>query len=109
MRTNRVLVVLVTCPNPATAKRIASALVTRRLAACVNLLPGVTSLFWWRNRADRAREILLVIKTTRAAFPRLARAVRGLHPYEVPEIIALPVAEGHGPYLRWVRASVSAA
>lgn len=104
---NRVLVVLVTCPTRAAAARIADALVRRRLAACVNLCPGLSSVFWWQGRVDRAREILLVIKTTRPAFERLRRAVVELHPYDVPEILALPVAAGHGPYLRWVNSSVS--
>ena len=100
------VVVLVTCPDAAAARRIAEAVVARRLAACVNVLPGVDSIFWWQGRIDRAREVLLVIKTTRAHFAALRRAVIALHPYKVPEIIALPLVAGHAPYLRWVAASL---
>lgn len=106
MRRADVVVVLVTCPTAAVGRRLARALLTRRLAACVNVLPGVDSHFWWRGRVDRAREVLLVIKTTRSAFARLRRAVAALHPYDVPEILALPVLAGHRPYLDWVACSI---
>ena len=106
MRTD-CIVVFVTCPNRAIARRIATALVTRRLAACVNLLPVIESTFRWQGKIDRCREALLVIKTTRPRFAALRRAVVGLHPYDVPEVIALPVVDGHPPYLTWVRRSVS--
>ena len=102
-----VVVVLVTCPTVAVGRRLARALLARRLAACVNILPGMESHFWWKGRMDRAREVLLVIKTTRSAFGRLRRAVAGLHPYDVPEILALSVLAGHRPYLRWIASSVS--
>ncbi|MBI3331017.1 MAG: divalent-cation tolerance protein CutA [Candidatus Omnitrophica bacterium] len=101
-------VVLVTCPNRTVARRLGKALVQRRLAACVNLLPAVESVFWWRGRVDTSREVLLLIKTTRRLLPRLARAVVELHPYDLPEVLALPVAAGHPPYLRWVASSVLA-
>ena len=100
------LVVLVTCPNRATARRLAQALLRRRLAACVNLVPSVDSWFWWQGKIDRAREVLLLIKTTRAAMEPLRRAIVALHPYDVPEVIALPIRHGHRPYLDWVRTSV---
>jgi len=102
------LVVLVTCPSRRHAATLATALVRRRLAACVNLVPDVHSVFWWNGKIDRARETLLVIKTTAARFEALRRAVRALHPYDVPEILALPVRRGHPPYLQWIRHSVSA-
>ena len=100
------IVVLVTCPSPAQARRLATALVRHRAAACVNILPGVRSVFRWRGAMDEARETLLIIKTPRRQFEPLRRLVRALHPYEVPEIIALPTRGGHAPYLRWVRESV---
>ena len=100
--------VFVTCPSRQHARRIADALVQRRLAACVNILPAVESVFRWQGRVDTAREALLMIKTTPGRFELLRRAVCALHPYEVPEVIALPVVRGHAPYLRWVRASVQA-
>ena len=105
--TPRCIVVLVTCPTRAVARRIATALVTRRLAACVNLLSGVESTFRWRGKVDRCREVLLLIKTTRERFGSLARVLVRLHPYEVPEVIALPIIAGSPRYLRWVGASVS--
>src|SRR3989338_1778709 len=101
------LVVLVTCPTRAVARRIATAVVTQRLAACVNLLPGIESTFRWEGKIDRAREVLLVMKTTRRRFGALAYAIQHLHPYEVPEIIALPVTIGAAPYLRWLSQSVA--
>ena len=102
-----ILVVFVTCPSVAVGRRLARALLARRLAACVNVLPGVESHFRWKGRVDRAREVLLVIKTTRSAFARLRRAVAELHPYDVPEILALPVLAGHRPYLDWIASSLS--
>lgn len=100
------LIVLVTCPTRKVARRLADKLVNGRLAACVNVLPGIESTFRWQGKVDRCREMLLVIKTTARRFPQLRAAVRKLHPYDVPEIIALPVVAGHAPYLRWVRSSV---
>ncbi len=102
------IVVFVTCPGRVPAKRLAQALVAKRLAACVNLVSGVESYFRWQGTLDRARETLLIIKTTAARFRALHQAVCALHPYEVPEIVALPIVTGHPPYLRWVRASVHA-
>ena len=90
------------------ARRIATALVRRRLAACVNCLAGMESTFPWKGKIDQCREVLLIIKTTPGRFAQLTRAVIRLHPYEVPEVIALPVTAGAAPYLRWVAQSVSA-
>ena len=100
-----VLVVLVTCPSQAVARRLAQRLIERRVAACVNVILGVESTFRWQGKVERCREALLFIKTTAARFERLRRAVLRLHPYDVPEIIALPVVAGHLPYLRWIAAS----
>ena len=101
------IVVFVTCPNRLVARRIATAVVTKRLAACVNLLPGIESTFRWEGKTDRAKEVLLVIKTTRRRFGALAHAIQRLHPYEVPEVIAVPITHGIGSYLGWVATSVS--
>ena len=102
----RVLVVFVTCPSAAVARRLARYLVRRRLAACVNVVPGLTSYFHWAGKLERARETLLILKTTAGTFAPLRRALLTLHPYDSPEIIALPVVAGHAAYLRWVRTSV---
>ena len=101
------VVVLVTCPTRAVARRIATQLIRTHLAACVNLVPGVESVFWWKGRVDRCREALLIIKTTRVCFERLKRTVVSFHPYDVPEVIALSISSGHEPYLRWIDNSVS--
>ena len=103
-----VVVVLVTCPTRAVASRLAQRLIGERVAACVNVIPDVESTFRWQGKIERCRETLLVIKTTATRFTQLKRAVLRLHPYDVPEIIALPVVAGHAPYLRWVVDSLTA-
>jgi periplasmic divalent cation tolerance protein len=100
------VVVLVTCPNRRQAAQLAKTLVGRRLAACVNIVPGVQSLFWWQDRVHQAHETLLIMKTRAKAFEPLRRAVRAHHPYDVPEVIAMPIARAHQPYLRWITSSV---
>lgn len=95
-------VTLVTCGKAADAKRIARALVDERLAACVNIVPRVTSVYRWKGRRCEDRELLLVIKSRRDRSAALTRRVKQLHPYEVPEIIHLPIESGHRDYLRWV-------
>lgn len=104
----RTVAVLITCPTTRIAKRIGAALVARRLAACVNIVPGVESLFWWKGKVDRAKEVLLIAKTTAAMFERLRRCVVSMHPYDVPEVIAIQLSAGHAAYLAWISASVQA-
>lgn len=99
-------VVLITVPSEEVARSIARALVEERLAACVNILPGLTSVYRWQGEVVEDQEVLLIVKTTTFAFPRLKERVLALHPYTVPEIIALPIAEGHGAYLSWLRENV---
>ena len=89
------------------AEEIGRRLVEERLAACVNVVPGLTSIYWWEGKVQRDAESLLVIKTTPEAYPRLERRIKELHPYTVPEILGLPVKEGNEDYLRWVREEVS--
>ncbi len=100
-------VVLCNCP-PDHAARIAQAVIEERLAACVNVLPAVESFYEWEGRVERDAESTLLIKTTAAGVPALTARIVALHPYELPEVIALPVldGEGHGPYLAWLRARV---
>jgi len=94
-------VVLVAAP-PRAAGRLARALVDRRLAACVTIVPRARSVYRWEGRVESASESLLVIKTAAGRVPALLAAVEDLHPYEVPEALALPVAAGLAPYLRWL-------
>jgi periplasmic divalent cation tolerance protein len=87
-------------------RRLARQLVERRLAACVNLLPNLTSIYRWQGAVEEASEVLLLIKTTAEQLPALESAVRELHSYEVPEFLALDVESGSQPYLDWLRGSV---
>ena len=100
------LVALCTVAKPEDAEYLARELVERRLAACVNLLPPVTSIYRWKGDVERAAETLLLIKTTAARFEALREAIVSLHGYDVPELIALPVSAGHAPYLAWLAESV---
>lgn len=96
------LACLCTCPDAATAARIAEALVDERLAACVNVLPGVESVYRWQDRVERASEVLLIIKTTRDRLQTLTGRVVELHPYELPELVAVDIAGGLPGYLAWI-------
>ena len=95
-------VVLCTVGSAEDAERIAGALVDRGLAACVNVVPGVTSFYRWKGEIARDSEWLLLMKTTAERFEALREALVDLHPYEVPEVIALPIERGHNPYLEWI-------
>jgi periplasmic divalent cation tolerance protein len=101
-------IVLVTCPSVLLARKIARAVVGKRLAACVNMiLSPVESVYSWKGKVERAREYLLVTKTTAKRLAELEREVKRLHSYEVPEFIALPITEGSKKYLSWLRDSVA--
>lgn len=105
-RTPRVpdgVVVLVTVGSRDEAKRIAEALVGERLAACVNVVGPIESIYRWKNRVQHDQELLLIIKTVRKRLTDLEARVRALHSYEVPEVIALPITSGSQAYLSWVR------
>ena len=99
---NDQIVVLMTAPNADEATRIAEMLVARKLAACVQILPPMTSIYVWKGDVQREGEILLVAKSSRAKFDELEEAVRATHSYETPEIIALPIVAGSQPYLSWL-------
>lgn len=101
------LVVLSTVETAEDAERLARDLVDRRLAACVNILPGVRSIYRWKGRTEAASERLLVIKTRAERFDALREALVSQHPYELPEVVALPLAAGHAPYLAWLDGSVA--
>jgi periplasmic divalent cation tolerance protein len=88
------------------AERIASELVERRLAACVNIVPGLVSVYRWKGAVERDTEVLLVMKTRGERLEALRQALVDLHPYEVPELVALPIVGGHPPYLAWLDESV---
>ena len=98
------LTVLTNLPNQASAQAIASLLVEKRLAACVNIMPPVVSTYRWQGKVETASEVPLMIKTTMKRYPELEAAIRKAHPYEVPEIIALPIHAGLPDYLQWIDA-----
>jgi periplasmic divalent cation tolerance protein len=100
------LVVLMTAGSQEEADRIANALVTKMLAACVNVLPGVTSVYRWEGELQRDQEWLLVVKSTRDVLDDLVQCVQAIHSYDLPEVIALPVVGGSEAYLRWVDSEV---
>jgi len=103
------IVVLVTCESVKQARRIGRALVEQRLAACANIFQApVQSVYRWKGKIESARECLVLLKTSRRCFTSVQRAVRKLHRYEVPEIIALPIQAGSRDYLSWISESVRA-
>jgi periplasmic divalent cation tolerance protein len=99
-------VVLVTAPSQEKAAELAKAIVGEKLAACVNVLPGVRSIYRWEGAVQDEAEVLMLVKTTVERFDALKARIVALHPYQVPEVIRVDVADGHAPYLDWLRASV---
>ena len=97
------IVILVTAGSTEEAERLAHELVENRLAACVNRIPSVQSIYRWEGRIETSQEELLVIKTRQDLFPTVEKRVREIHSYSVPEIIALPLIAGSDPYLQWLR------
>lgn len=104
-----VLLVLTNCPDADCAERIARALVDAGFAACVNQLAPVRSTYRWQGAVEQATEVPLFIKTTAARYAEVEAAIRRLHPYDVPEVVAVPVVAGFAPYLRWVEEETAAA
>lgn len=108
MRDDEVWVVLCTAPNDEVAERLARGIVEARLAACVNILPGIRSVYRWKGEIAVDAEVQLVIKTTRWRFDALASHLRAEHPYELPEIVALRAEDGNPAYLEWVARETTA-
>ena len=100
------MLVLTTCASPEEARKLATALVEQRLAACVNAVSGVASTYRWQGAVRQDQESLLVIKTTQARFAALERAIRERSSYELPEVVAIPIAAGSSAYLEWLSAAV---
>jgi len=98
------LLVFTNLPDRDAADRLAQALIARRLAACANVLADCTSVYRWQGKVETATEVPVLLKTTRRAYPSLESAIQELHPYDVPEIIAIPVNSGLPAYLQWVDA-----
>lgn len=102
MNETKGLVVFITVSGEEEGRNIARLLVGERKAACVNVLPGVDSVFWWKAKLDSEQESLLIVKTKAALFPEVVDLVKSAHSYEVPEIIALPIVAGNEDYLEWL-------
>lgn len=102
----KTIVVLCTAPNQAIAQELARVIVEKKLAACVNILPGVTSVYQWEEQTMTNSEWLLIIKTTQTNYETLEASIQRLHPYHIPEIIALPIVQGSENYLNWLINSV---
>ena len=106
--TEPIQVVLVTAPDLEAGAQIGRSLVAEGLAACANLVPGVRSIYQWQGELHDDPEVLLILKTRASLLDALTARVRALHPYELPEVLALPVAGGSEPYLAWVRGAAEA-
>lgn len=96
------LVVLTTVPDAEAADKLARQLIERKVAACVNILPAARSIYHWQGNVEQSNEVPLLIKTTRSCYAELEALIVGVHPYEVPEIIALPIVAGLPSYLNWL-------
>ncbi|MDP2901746.1 MAG: divalent-cation tolerance protein CutA [Methylovulum sp.] len=100
-------IIFCTCPNKDTAKKLAHLLVTKQLAACVNILPGITSVYSWEGQIESVQEYLLLIKSSKANYQTIETTLFKHHPYEVPEIIAVPIERGLPEYLDWIDTCLS--
>ena len=96
------IVVFITASSKGEAQKIIAGLLEEKLAACVNVIEHIESHFWWQGKIDKAKEVLLVLKTRKALFNKVVKKVKSLHSYEVPEIIALPILSGNKQYLDWI-------
>jgi periplasmic divalent cation tolerance protein len=107
LMTDQHILILNTCPEDVTAAKIATVLVEERLAACVNRVSRMASTYWWQGKLVTDTEALLMIKTTAALFERVSRRLHELHPYELPEVVALPFSQGSERYFGWLSQSVA--
>ena len=96
-----------TCPDQETAERIARYLISEKLAACVNILPGVNSIYEWQGQIETAQEHLLLIKSQESGYAAIEAAIKYLHPYQLPEIIAVAIERGSAEYLKWIDSCLS--
>jgi len=99
------IIVLITTKDIKEAKKISETLVKEHVAACVNIVSGVRSIFWWQGKVDSAKEALLIVKSKKSFFKKIVKSVKRLHSYQTPEIIALPIIDGEKEYLKWLESS----
>ena len=100
--TDKFQVILNTCPDKASAEKIATSLVENKLCACVNIVPGIESVYYWKGKIEKDQELLLVIKSTENAYPLIEKHILDIHPNELPEIIAVSIDNGLPEYLSWI-------
>lgn len=100
------IVIFITCPNKKEASRIAKALIKNKLAACVNIIENIKSIFWWQGKVDCSGEVLLTIKSKKTKLAAIIKRVESMHSYEVVEVIALPIIGGNKKYLEWINDSL---
>lgn len=105
-QTSDYCLVMSTCPDAATAEALAGLLLESGAAACVNIVPGLRSLYYWQGRLEASAETLLLIKTRNDAYPRVESLLRARHPYELPEVVRVPIESGSVPYLDWINSQV---
>jgi len=101
------LLVMTTCPDETHAEQLSVHLIEQGLAGCINRLPGISSVYRWEGELKTGTEVLLLIKTTAETWEKLEAEIKRLHPYELPEIIAVPITAGHEPYLDWIRSATT--
>lgn len=104
---DKFIVVYVTTPSREVGKELANSIISNRLAACVNQIPGIESTYWWNGKVVSDTEVLLLIKTRESLFNALSTHVKANHPYEVPEVIAVPITEGSKEYIQWLKESTA--
>lgn len=100
------IVVFSTCGDEAEAQRVGRHLVEQRVAACVTVVPGARSIYWWQGKVEEGPEWILIIKSSREALPKLREQLQKVHSYQVPEIVALPIVDGSQPYLDWMEREI---
>lgn len=103
---NKIIIIFVTVPDQKEGRRISKEILTSRLAACVNIIPGIQSMYQWKGKIVQEKEAMLVLKTTRSRYRKLEQKIKQLHSYEVPEVIAIPIIYGSPQYIEWVAKEV---
>lgn len=96
------IIIFITASSEEEAQKIATALVNEKLVACVNIIPGIRSIYWWEDKVCQEDEVMLIAKSTQSLFPSIMNRVKSLHSYQVPEIISFPISEGLPEYLNWI-------
>ena len=104
---NNFIIIFVMCGSRKEAQLIANTLLREKIVACANIIPGIQSKFWWKGKINKANETMLILKTIKANFKKAEARIKRLHSYDIPEIVAVPIAAGSSDYLNWIRSAVS--